>query len=138
MSFYPWQPAADNVTRNDLSEWQSGQRAERFARRKEGVMRLLLGQSKLGLEPDQLVAVRDGRGVRVACLSGALWITQEHRPTDVILEAGQSAVIDSPGLTLVMALRASTLRVTEPRAAGLWNALLGWFRHALAGPTVAF
>ena len=101
-------------------------------------MRLLLGQSKLGLEPDQLVAVRDGRGVRVACLSGALWITQEHRTADVILEAGQSAVIDSPGLTLVMALRASTLRVTEPRAAGLWNALLAWFRHALAGPTVAF
>lgn len=101
-------------------------------------MRLLLNQSKLGLEPDQLVAVRDGRGVRVACLSGALWITQEHRTTDVILEAGQSAVIDSPGLTLVMALRASTLRVTEPRPAGLWNALLGWFRHALAGPTVAF
>jgi len=101
-------------------------------------MRLLLNQSKLGLEPDQLVAVRDGRGVRVACLSGALWITQEHRTADVILEAGQSAVIDSPGLTLVMALRASTLRVTEPHAAGLWNAVLGWFRHALAGPTVAF
>jgi hypothetical protein len=101
-------------------------------------MRLLLNQSKLGLEPDQLVAVRDGRGVRVACLSGALWITQEHRTADVILEAGQSAVIDSPGLTLVMALRASTLRVTEPRAAGLWNALLGWLRHALAGPRVAF
>jgi len=101
-------------------------------------MRLLLGQSKLGLEPDQLVAVRDGRGVRVACLSGALWITQEHRTADVILEAGQSAVIDSPGLTLVMALRASTLRVTEPRAAGLWNALVSRLRQALAGPTVAF
>jgi len=101
-------------------------------------MRLLLGQSKLGLEPDQLVAVRDGRGVRVACLSGALWITQEQSTADVILEAGQSTVIDSPGLTLVMALGPSTLRVTEPQVAGLWNALLGWLRPTVSGPTVAF
>ncbi len=102
-------------------------------------MRLLLGQSKLGLEPDQLVAVRDGRGARVACLSGALWITQEQNTADVVLEAGQSVVIDHAGLTLVMALRPSTLRLTEPRAAGLWNALVGWLRRpALGGPTVAF
>jgi DUF2917 family protein len=101
-------------------------------------MRLLLGQSKLSLEPDQLVSVRDGKGVRVACLSGALWITQEQRTADVILEAGQSAVIDSPGLTLVMALGPSTLRVSEPRVGGLWNSLLEWLRPALGGPKVAF
>jgi hypothetical protein len=101
-------------------------------------MRLLLGQSKLGLETDQLVAVRDAKGVRVTCLSGALWVTQERSTADVILEAGQCTVIDSPGLTLVMALRPSTLRVTEPRVAGLWNALLNWFRPVVGGPTVAF
>ena len=101
-------------------------------------MRLLLGQSKLGLEIDQLIAARDAKGVRVACLSGALWITQERSTADVILEAGQCTVIDSPGLTLVMALRPSTLRVTEPRIAGLWNALLGWLWPAVGGPTVAF
>ena len=101
-------------------------------------MRLLLGQSKLGLEPDQLVAVRDAKGVRVECLSGTLWITQEHSAKDVILEAGQAAVIDSAGLTLVMALGAATLRVTEPRAAGLWNMLLGWLRPTVGTPTVAF
>jgi hypothetical protein len=101
-------------------------------------MRLLLGESKLGLEPDQLVAVRDAKGVRVTCLSGALWITQERRTADVVLEAGQAAVIDSPGLTLVMALSPSTLRVTEPRVGGLWNALLGWLKPAALGvPIVA-
>ena len=101
-------------------------------------MRLLLGQSKLGLERDQLVAVRDGKGVRVACLSGTLWITQEQSTADVVLEAGQSIVIDHPGLTLVMALRPSTLRISEPRGAGLWRALLGWLRPAVGGPTAAF
>ena len=101
-------------------------------------MRLLLGQSKLGLERDQLVAVRDGKGVRVACLSGALWITQEQSTADVVLEAGQSVVIDHPGLTLVMALSPSTLRICEPRAAGLWRALRGWLRPSIGGPTTAF
>ncbi len=101
-------------------------------------MRLLLGQSKLGLERDQLVAVRDGKGVRVACLSGVLWITQEQSTADVVLEAGQSVVIDHAGLTLVMALSSAMLRISEPRGAGLWQALLGWLRPALSGPTGAF
>jgi hypothetical protein len=101
-------------------------------------MRLLLGQSKLGLERDQLVAVRDGKGVRVACLSGVLWITQEQSTADIVLEAGQSVVIDHMGLTLVMALSPSILRVSEPRGAGLWRALLGWLRPAVGGPTAAF
>lgn len=102
-------------------------------------MRLLLGQSKLGLETDQLVAVRDGKGVQLVCLSGTLWITQEDSTKDVILEAGQSAVIDNPGLTLVMALSPSTLRVTEQRTAiGLWKVLLGWLKPTMGIPTVAF
>lgn len=101
-------------------------------------MRLLLGQSKLGLDRDQLVAVRDGKGVLVVCLSGALWITQEHSTADVILEAGQSTIIDHPGLTVVTALSQSTLRIREPRAAGAWNALLGWLRPTIGGPTAAF
>ena len=33
-------------------------------------MELKLGGSRLGLDRDQLVAVRDGKGVRVSCLSG--------------------------------------------------------------------
>ena len=101
-------------------------------------MRLLLGQSKLGLERDQLVAVRDGKGVRVACLSVALWITQEQSTADVILEAGQSVVIDHTGLTLVTALSPSTLRICEPRGAGLWRALLGWFQLPIGGASTAF
>ena len=93
-------------------------------------MRLLLGQSKLALERDQLVTLRGGKGVRVACLTGALWVTQEQDRADVILEPGQSLVVEHAGLTLITALRASTLRVCEPRVAGLWRALLGWLRPA--------
>ena len=91
-------------------------------------MRLLLGQSKLALERDQLVSLRGGKGVRVACLTGALWITQEHDKEDVILEPGQSLVVDQPGLTVIMALGSATLRVCEPRGIGLWRSLLEWLR----------
>ena len=96
-------------------------------------MELKLGKSRLGLDRDQLVAVRDGKGVRVSCLSGALWITQEQSTSDVVLEAGDSFVIDQPGLTLVMALRPSNLRVCEPRASALWDSLRNWFGERMFG-----
>ena len=90
-------------------------------------MELKLGKSRLGLDRDQLIAVRDGKGVRVSCLSGALWITQEQSTSDVVLEGGESFVIDHPGLTLVMALRPTNLRVSEPRASALRDGLRDWF-----------
>ena len=97
------------------------------------MMKLELGQSSVGLERDQLIAVRDAKGVRVSCLDGALWVTEENLAADVLLEAGQSVVIDSPGLTLVMALRPSTLQLGErvSRMSALWQALAGWLQ---AGP----
>jgi hypothetical protein len=74
-------------------------------------MNLAIGQWTVGLERDKLIKLRDANGVRISCLDGALWITQEKSAADVVLEARQSVVIDRPGLTLVMALRTSTLRL---------------------------
>src|SRR5262245_58357913 len=93
-------------------------------------MKLTLGQSSVGLERDQSIAMRDAIGVRVSCLDGALWITQEKVAADVLLEAGQSFVIDTAGLTLVTALHPSTLRLRErpSRLSALWQALAGWLR----------
>jgi hypothetical protein len=101
-------------------------------------MKLALGQSRVGLERDQLIAVRDGKGVRVLCLRGSLWITQEQSAKDVILENGDSFVIDSPGLTLVMALRPAALRITErgEPAASVWQGLRTWLWPELRQPTV--
>ena len=101
-------------------------------------MRLVLGQSKLALGRDQLMSLRGGKGVRVACLTGALWITQEQAREDVILEPGQSLVVDHPGLTVIMALGSATLRVCEPRGTGLWRSLLEWLRPAAGGMAAAF
>ena len=96
-------------------------------------MKLALGLSSVGLECDQLIALRDAKCVQVSCLDGALWITQEKMAADVLLEAGQSLVIDSAALTLVMALRPSTLRLRErvSRVSALWQTLTCWLQ---AGP----
>jgi hypothetical protein len=92
-------------------------------------MQLLLGESSVNLERDQLIAVRDGKGARVTCLAGSLWITQEHAGEDLVLEAGGSAVIEYPGLTLIMALGAARVRVSDPATRSrLWNRALGWLR----------
>ena len=61
-------------------------------------MKLALGLSSVGLERDQLIAIRDAKGVRVSCLDGALWVTQEKMAADVLLEPGQSLVIDWPSI----------------------------------------
>ena len=81
-------------------------------------MKLALGESSVGMERDQLIALRD------AC--GTLWLTEERMPDDTVIEAGQSFVIATPGLTLVMALRKSTVRVwdTDLSAHGYFTSVL--------------
>jgi hypothetical protein len=91
-------------------------------------MKLELGQSKLRLGREQLIAVRDGVGVRVTCLAGAVWITEEQAEADIILDAGESHTIAHPGLTLVMALRAASLCVHEPHMS-VWTRLAGWLER---------
>lgn len=93
-------------------------------------MELELGQSKLRLGRDQLIALRDATGVRVTCTAGVLWITEEQSAADIVLESGQSHIIGQPGLTLVMALRAASLCVREPQASA-WTRLAGWVGRLL-------
>jgi hypothetical protein len=104
------------------------------------LMKLALGQSRVGLERDQQIALRDAKGTRVCCLHGVLWITQEGAATDVLLEAGQSLVIDTPGLTLVMGMGPSTLRLREraSRRFAPWQALAGWIRLRPLRPAHAY
>jgi hypothetical protein len=91
-------------------------------------MELELGQSKVKLTRDQVIALRDGIGVRVTCLRGALWITEERSGSDIVLDAGQSHTITRSGLTLVMALRDASLRMREPQFA-LWPRVRALFER---------
>lgn len=82
-------------------------------------MNIALNASTLSLGRDGVVAVRDGRGTRVRCLTGALWITEDHCTSDTILLPGDTATLRQPGLTLIMALEQSTLRLSEPEVGSL-------------------
>jgi len=96
-------------------------------------MNIALDSSTLYLQRDGLIAVRDGHGSRVTCVSGTLWITQDHDSHDNILGSGQSLIIDYPGLTLVTALEPTQLRLTEAHE-GLWARLLRGLGRMLPKP----
>ena len=93
-------------------------------------MDIELANSTLSLPRDGLVALRDAEGTRVTCVSGALWITEEDRERDVILEAGQTFTIGRPGPTLVMALSPASLRLAERRES-LVTRIGGWLARVV-------
>ena len=45
-----------------------------------------------------------GQGLRVQCLTGTLWLTQDNDRRDIVLEAGDGATIERDGLSIVTAL----------------------------------
>jgi hypothetical protein len=51
----------------------------------------------------KLIGIDHGEGARVNCVEGALWITQSNDPRDIIINGGESFVLDRPGLALVCA-----------------------------------
>jgi hypothetical protein len=48
--------------------------------------------------------IEDGQGNLVQCLSGTLWLTQQGDRRDIVLEAGQEALIERGGLSILSAL----------------------------------
>jgi hypothetical protein len=70
----------------------------------------------LNLEPISLAArclhrIENARGVQVTCVRGSIWITQERDARDIILAAGQSVVLDRPGLAVAFAFRDAVITV---------------------------
>jgi hypothetical protein len=93
----------------------------------ESAMKIEFGPSSFNLPAEGVVLLHEARGARVLCLSGALWLTQEGRQDDTILQPGESLRITRGGLTLMTALRSSEVRVIEPCKSGR-----EWLRRVLA------
>jgi hypothetical protein len=55
--------------------------------------------------------IDNAKGIRVACVRGATWITQQSDPRDLIVAAGQSIVLDRPGLAVVYAFKDAVITV---------------------------
>lgn len=65
----------------------------------------------------QDIELVDGRGISITCISGSIWITQHRDNADIVLGPGDSFVLDRPGLAIVHALAASTVRISPVEAA---------------------
>lgn len=70
----------------------------------------------LALEPIALAAravhrIENAKGIGVTCVRGVTWITQERDGRDIILSAGQSVVLDRPGLAVVFAFKDAVITV---------------------------
>jgi Protein of unknown function (DUF2917) len=72
----------------------------------------------LHLASREIINIHDGAGLEVRCLEGVLWITQEDDSDDIVIEDGQSFILDRPGLALVSAPvgPADIVITTEPTA----------------------
>ncbi len=51
-----------------------------------------------------LQRIEDARGTWVQCLDGTLWLTQQDDARDIVLEAGDEALIERTGTSILSAL----------------------------------
>jgi hypothetical protein len=74
-------------------------------------MRLQTAQPILSLETGQVVTLDDAAGRRISARSGTVWVTEEGRPHDHIVEGGDSIVVARDGRTVVQALAPSVVAI---------------------------
>lgn len=63
------------------------------------------------LLPGQVVSIEHGKGKRILCTAGHLWITLESCPSDYILEPEQSLDIAENGRIVISALDSGDFKV---------------------------
>jgi len=67
-------------------------------------MQIELSAGAVKLSPNQTLRVVDGAGSTVCAVEGAVWITEENDPRDIVLEAGSCYRLKQPGVALLNSL----------------------------------
>lgn len=67
-------------------------------------MQVELDAGAVSLPPNQTLRLRDAAGTTVRALDGAVWITEENQPKDIVLERGAAYRLKTRGLAIVNAL----------------------------------
>jgi hypothetical protein len=73
----------------------------------------------LDIKPVRLAArtvhcIEDGKGLQVTAVAGAVWLTQDGDPRDVVLTRGQSFILDRQGRAVAYALKDAAFVVGPP------------------------
>ena len=67
-------------------------------------MQIELSAGAVKLSPNQTLRVVDGAGSTVCAVEGAVWITEENDPRDIVLEAGNCYRLRHEGVAIVNSL----------------------------------
>ena len=67
-------------------------------------MQIELSSGAVRLGPNQTLRVVDGAGSTLCAVEGAVWITEENQPRDIVLEAGHCYRLKHEGVALVNSL----------------------------------
>jgi len=78
-------------------------------------MKIDLTQANIRLEPQRELSLVDAAGVEITCHRGAVWLTTEGDPRDIVLVAGDSHAVRRNGITLINALESTLVHVRMPR-----------------------
>jgi hypothetical protein len=71
---------------------------------KEMTMRIELRTGALQLQRGQTLRVVDGAGSTICARHAAVWITEENRPRDIVLEPGSCYQLSNRGVAVIEAL----------------------------------
>jgi hypothetical protein len=72
-------------------------------------MRIELKIGALQLQRGQTVKVVDGEGSTVCASHAAVWITEENRPRDIVLEPGSCYRLSNRGVAVIEALGSASV-----------------------------
>jgi hypothetical protein len=100
-------------------EWKRGRwHSFRYGMYMEAIVNanIGIGRNSALLRRGSLMRIEAQPGDRVSCTRGMLWLTQDRDPMDRVVCAGETFVIDRPGVVLVNALAADAV-VEYPDAA---------------------
>lgn len=91
-------------------------------------MATLTHRTEMQLAGQEIVTLNDIGGTRLHCLEGSVWITLDCDLRDIVLNPGESFVVDRGGVTLLHALVPARVSVEHTRNA----AARAWLR----GPSI--
>lgn len=65
----------------------------------------------------RVLKLTNARGARVVCIAGDVWVTEDGRYDDVVLAAGESAVLERDGTAMITPFGSADVEVVLPVAA---------------------
>ena len=72
-------------------------------------MRIELKTGALRMTRGQTLRVLDGAGSTVTAANAAVWITEENRPRDIVLEPGSCYRLSNRGVAVIEALGSASV-----------------------------